>query len=326
MRSGMDARCMNSVISVGVMGLVMTLAGVDGWCPAAVAAAADTPAEQSVTTAPAQPPAVPCINGYAAATAAAQQAGAMLLVSVEPEVSDTDLVGSYLQQSDLQARFMASPTPWVFCRLPIDGLTAVDGEPIRLIDHPSLAELRQGPGLFAVDYAHPTATEGNKPVYGRIVSVLPRKPGKYYRFATSHIDELADMPAGTLTQRSMILAVRIHPENPRSTEGEADPVLASEAASHSEHQASLGNQGHHNWSTRSRRILSAVSHSVSSPVEVVAESWENQDLLDSCVDCVSSWRQSSGHWNAVRSRHKIFGFDIRRGLNGIWYATGIFAR
>ncbi len=135
MRSGMDARCMNSVISVGVMGLVMTLAGVDGWCPAAVAAAADTPAEQSVTTAPAQPPAVPCINGYAAATAAAQEAGAMLLVSVEPEVSDTDLVGSYLQQSDLQARFMASPTPWVFCRLPIDGLTAIDGEPIRLIDH-----------------------------------------------------------------------------------------------------------------------------------------------------------------------------------------------
>jgi len=266
------------------------------------------------------------INDYAAATEAARDAGAMLLVSIEPEVNDDDPVGSHLQQPDLQKRFAESATPWVFCRLPLEGTTAIKGEQIRLVDHPSLVELRRGAGVFTVDYAHEVPEDGSPPVYGRIVSILPRTPGKYYRFATSHIDELADMPAGTLTQRSMILAVRIHPERPRSTEGVADPVLASEAANHSKYQASLGNQGHHNWSTRSRRILSRVSHSISSPVEVVAESWENQDLLDSCVDCVSSWRQSSGHWNAVRSRHTIFGFDIRRGRNGIWYATGIFGR
>ena len=274
----------------------------------------------------APPPSVTCINDYAEATAAARDAGAMLLVSIEPEVSDDDLVGRYLQQPAIQNRFATSATPWVFCRLPLEGTTAVKGSQIRLVDHPSLVELRRGAGVFAVDYAHQAADDGSSSVYGRIVSILPRRPGKYYHFSTSHLDELADMPAGTLTQRSMILAVRIHPERPQSTEGEADPVLASEAASHSLYQASLGNQGHHNWSTRSRRILSRVSRPVSSPVEVVAESWENQDLLDSCVDCVSSWRQSSGHWNAVRSRHSIFGFDIRRGRNGIWYATGIFAR
>jgi hypothetical protein len=60
--------------------------------------------------------------------------------------------------------------------------------------------------------------------------------------------------------------------------------------------------------------------------EVCAESWENQDLLDSCVDCVASWRQSSGHWNAVRSPQAAYGYDIRRGSNGIWYATGIFMK
>ena len=268
---------------------------------------------------------VPCIHDYAAATAAAQEAGAMLLVSVEPTVSDDDLVGNYLAEPDLQARFRASETPWIFCRLPLEGTTAIDGEQMRLVDHPSLVELRRGPGLFTVDYAHGKGEEDSS-TYGRIVSILPRTPGKYYRFATSHIDELTDMPAGTLTQRSMILAVRIHPERPQSTDGEADAVLALEAATHSQHQADIGNQGHHNWSSRSKRILSRVSHPVSSPVEVVAESWENQDLLDSCVDCVKSWRQSSGHWNAVRSRHTLFGFDIRRGRNGIWYATGIFAR
>jgi hypothetical protein len=59
--------------------------------------------------------------------------------------------------------------------------------------------------------------------------------------------------------------------------------------------------------------------------EVVAESWPDQNLIDSCIDCVDSWRHSPGHWRAVRGRHRLFGFDIRRGRNGIWYGTGIFA-
>ena len=58
--------------------------------------------------------------------------------------------------------------------------------------------------------------------------------------------------------------------------------------------------------------------------EVVAESWPNETLVEACVECVDSWRQSPGHWSAVRSRHPLFGYDIKRGRNGIWYATGIF--
>ena len=58
--------------------------------------------------------------------------------------------------------------------------------------------------------------------------------------------------------------------------------------------------------------------------EVVAESWPGQDLVDAAEEAVHSWRQSPGHWSAVRSRQPVFGYDIKRGLNGIWYATGIF--
>ena len=60
------------------------------------------------------------------------------------------------------------------------------------------------------------------------------------------------------------------------------------------------------------------------PVEVVAESWPDQDLMDSCVDCVASWRQSEGHWNAVRCSKPVTAMTFREGSNGIWYATGIF--
>ena len=242
--------------------------------------------------------AVQRIDDYAAATEAARASGAMLLVAVESHGGE-----SSLDRPGLEERFAARGTPWVFCRP--DAATAAT-----LAADRGLVEMRGGAGLFVVDHAHDAWR-------GRIVSVLPQTPGKYYRFAPNHLDELASLPAGSLTQRSMILAVRLHPENPRSTEGFCDPGLCGEAEAHSAHQARIRRQGHHGWETRSQRLGGAAA-------EVCAESWENQDLLDSCVDCVASWRQSSGHWRGVSGSHSAYGYDIRRGSNGIWYATGIF--
>ena len=176
--------------------------------------------------------------------------------------------------------------------------------------------MRRGPGLFVIDHAHPEWD-------GRVVSILPRTPGKYYRFEASHIDELAALPAGSLTQRSMVLAVRIHPEHPQSTTGVCDPMLCREAAGHSGHQAAIRRQGHHGWDARSQRVVGALGGGGSAS-EVCAESWDNQDLLDSCIDCVASWRQSAGHWRSVSGPQSAYGYDIRQGGNGIWYATGIF--
>lgn len=242
--------------------------------------------------------AVQRIDDYAAASAAAESLGAMLLVSIERHVGE-----SPLDHPGLHRRMAEADTPWVFCRP--DGGTAA-----RLGGDPGLVEMRGGDGLFVVDHAHDAWR-------GRVVSVLPRTPGKYYRFEPHHLDELRSLPEGSLTQRSMILAVRLHPERPQSTAGSFDPVLAAEAEAHSAHQARIRRQGHHGWETRSRRLGGAAA-------EVCAQSWDHQDLMDSCVDCVASWRQSSGHWSAVARGHAAFGYDIRRGGDGIWYATGIF--
>jgi hypothetical protein len=253
----------------------------------------------TIPSSPAAPvSAVQRIDDYATATEAARAAGAMLLVSVEPNAAE-----SPLDRPGLEERFAAGGTPWVFCRPDAAAAAALAADP-------GLVEMRGGAGVFVVDHAHDAWR-------GRIVSVLPRTPGKYYRFEPSHLDELASLPEGSLTQRSMILAVRLHPERPRSTGGFCDPGLCGAAEAHSAHQARIHRQGHHGWETRSQRLGGAAS-------EVCAESWENQDLLDSCVDCVASWRQSSGHWRAVSGSHTAYGYDIRRGTNGIWYATGIF--
>ncbi len=210
---------------------------------------------------------------------------------------------------------------YVLVKLPVESEIKIKGESVQLLHHGAFSELRKGPGIAIVDFVHEESD-----YYGYVVSVMPFTPGKYYRFRPNHLETLLQLPAGTLTQRSMIFAVRIHPEKPASTNGENDPILLSEAKSHSNYQAQVRVQGHHHWESRFQRIIGRLLGRGKSgtPVEVVAESWPAQDLMDSCVDCVASWRHSEGHWSAVSARQASYGYDIRLSDNGIWYATGIF--
>ncbi|HET6881327.1 MAG TPA: hypothetical protein VFI31_14290 [Pirellulales bacterium] len=193
----------------------------------------------------------------------------------------------------------------------------VDGKEQRVLDHPAFQELNHSPGMAIIDFANP-----NTEHYGYVVTTLPFVPGKYYRFRPEHLAVALDLPAGTLTQRTLIFAVRIHPERPASTRGQIDPNLLKEAKSHSNYQATIRVQGHHHWGhrfPRLRRLLFGLQ-----PQEIVAESWPQEGLVDAAVDVVDSWHHSSGHWQAVYSNQNRFGYDMKKGGNGIWYATGLF--
>jgi hypothetical protein len=242
----------------------------------------------------------------------------MLLINFVPTSTSRaqqDLERAIAQRPDWQQKL----DRFVLCKVPATAEIPVKGEPITVLKHAAFGEMHGRPGVAVVDLA----SEG-EPHYGRVVSAFPFMTGKYYRWQTSHFAAVLDLPPGTITQRTMIWAVRTHPERPASTSGVQDPALATAARSHSQHQASIGVQGHHNWEGRFHRLRRLLGGGL--PVEVVAESWPGQTMIDSCVDCVHSWRQSSGHWSAVRSPQSRFGYDIRRGRNGIWYGTGIFLR
>jgi hypothetical protein len=202
-------------------------------------------------------------------------------------------------------------------RLPVDAEITVDGKPQRLLSFAAFSHLHGGPGFVLLDLQHEGTVH-----YGHAVNVLPYSSGKYYHWQNNSLSVVLDLPPGTLTQRTMIWAVRTHPEGPQSTYGAHHPTLANGAASHSSYQASIGQQGHQNFGSRFNHLSGATGGPVS---EVVAESWPGQNMIDSCIDCVQSWRGSSGHWRGVSGRHRAFGYDIRRGRNGIWYGTGIFA-
>jgi hypothetical protein len=190
------------------------------------------------------------------------------------------------------------------------------GEQVALLDHPAFSEMLRSPGLALIDMVEPDG-----PLHRQVVSVFPFTRGP---ISAEHLAILLDLPRGSLTQRTLIFAVRTHPESPASTTGHLSHVLARETESHSTHQANITLQGHHNWSSRFHAINAELPGGLAAR-EVCAESWPGQNLLEAAVDCVHSWRQSPGHWDAVSSPHILFAYDMKRGKNGIWYATGLFA-
>jgi hypothetical protein len=255
---------------------------------------------------------------YVAAYDEAKRDKKMLLISFVPDdkelLSLQDEMDCWIETDPEMCARMRELT---LARLAMTTQINEGGKRMRLIDSSGFRELG-GPGVAMLDLR-----DAKQPYYGRMVTALPFARGKYYRWQNSHLNAALELPSGSISQRTMIWAVRVHDESPASTAGDLHPALAQAAAEQSAYQAEIGVQGHHRWETRFHKIRLAARANVAS--EVVAESWPDENLIDACIDCVASWRHSPGHWQAVRTRHRLFGYDIRRGRNGIWYGTGIFA-
>ena len=200
--------------------------------------------------------------------------------------------------------------------LSIGATVEVEGETAPVAGHPAFEEMLGRPGVAILDFVDPDSE-----LYGRVVSTFPLT--RELRYNAEQMLVILGLPRATLTQRTLIYAVRIHPEKPASTNGQIDAYLLSEAQRHSAYQARIRLQGHHRWETRFHQISARLPAGLRA-VEVCAESWPGERLVEAAIECVRCWRFSSGHWSAVRADHRFYGYDMRRGSNGIWYATGIF--
>lgn len=287
-------------------GLVGGIAGCLFW--AAGAFAAEGPSSQ---------PGPAWLGDYALAVKTAQQEGKMLLIHFHTPGSEAC--------RRLESEALADPAVveklkrFALLKLPTDAevQTTEAGDNVVLLRHDAFAEMLGCPGLAIIDYAHRASAH-----YGHVVSVFPMTDNAAY--SAEQVGVMLDLPPGTLTQRTMVYAVRTHPERPASTHGHFDPTLASEAECHSEYQARIGSQGHHFWDVRFQRIIAGLPNGGGAR-EVCAESWPGQRLLESAIECVRCWRHSSGHWSAVSAYCPYYAYDIKRGANGVWYATGIVA-
>lgn len=256
------------------------------------------------------------MTNYENAVAKAKNEKKMLLVYLRPEQPDPQ-IGEFERRTLLDPQVMKELLRYVCVRIPETYVIEENGTKTRLLDHPSLVEMEHQPGLFIVDYA---STEAE--YYSQVVSVFPFLNGRPYNVEQMSI--ILTLPSGTLTQRTMIYAVRVHPERPKSILGRPDSFLFKEAEKHSAYQARIRLLGHHFWETRFHRIIQTL-RGESTASEVCAESWPGQGLLAAALECVRCWRLSPGHWRSVSSYQDAYGYDIKKGSDGIWYATGIFA-
>ncbi len=242
----------------------------------------------------------------------------MLLVYFEPD-KRTAASHAFEQKTLKDRQIQGRLSEFVLARLPVSATHEIEGQPQRLLAHRAFRYMERRAGLAIVDLKHL-----DEKFYGHTVSCLPFTSRARASFhSVGSVRTLLDLPAGTITQRTMVYAVRMHPERPRSTHGKFHPVLRDATERHSAHQARIRNLGHHNWGSRFQRITGQLNGRMAQ--EVCAQSWAGQTLVEAAIDCIHSWRQSGGHWSAVRGRHAMYAYDIKQGSDGIWYATGIFA-
>lgn len=295
--------------------LCAALAGTTGFALPTSAAASDAPSETAKERAE-----FDCLHwhtDYGQAVSAAKAGSRMLFIFFHATGDDAN-------RDAFEQRVLADPdiqrqlADYELLRLPLDAQIVVDGKRVRLLHHPAFEHMHRRQGVAVMDLANEGAA-----YYHHVVSAFPFKPGTYY--PKRKVDAILGLPPGTITQRTLIYAVRTHPDAPQSTAGAINPVLVKAAEKHSIHQASIRLQGHHNWDARFQQLGAQLPSEVL-PVEVAAESWPGETLVEAAEECVDCWRQSSGHWRAVRGRHPWFGYDMKRGSNGIWYATGIFGK
>lgn len=254
-------------------------------------------------------------QGYGPSMDLAKKSGKLLCIYF---FDDSSNMGIWPRWAELeQEEFPSIASQFVFCRIPIDQKESVNGEKIALLKHDAFREMQESPGIAIVD-----CTDENLATFGEVISVFPQSPTR--NLSPSVMQKLFRLPTGTLTQRSLTLAVSLHPDLPKSVQGTWHGVLVAAAESHSQHQADLRRQGHHQWSQRFQDLMRQLGGELK-PQEVCAESWPHQTLMDAAEECVSSWRHSPGHWQAVSSKQAAFAYDMKKGANGIWYATGIFA-
>lgn len=255
------------------------------------------------------------MTDYAEAMRAAEQQNKMLFVyfcggcGAEP-------CNRFKAETLDDARVQRKLKEYVCVQVPMDAKITVDGKEVKLIEHEAYREMLGRSGIAIVDYR-----SADTKLRGSVVSVFPITDQLWY--TPERMAVILELPSGTLTQRTLIYAVRIHPDHPASTDSEPLPYLFDEAQSHSQHQADIRLQGHHQWGTRFQRIVSRLPGGLSAK-EVCAESWPGENLVEAAIECVRCWRLSDGHWSAVRAPNRFFAYDMKRGNNGIWYATGIF--
>ena len=184
-----------------------------------------------------------------------------------------------------------------------------------LLKHDSFKYMYGRQGIAMIDLTDPDAA-----LHGQVISAHPFTPGRYSTVRGTKT--VLELPHGTVTQRALIYAVRIHPAAPVSTtDGKCHAYLCKMANESSKLMSQYGSVGHHDWGNRYGIIAAQTGRSASE----VAAMAGNIGLIDAAIQVVDQWYGSPSHWGIMSAPAAIFGYDLVRDSAGNWWGTGLFA-
>jgi len=254
---------------------------------------------------------------YAAAYQQARREGRLLFILFRDPAQERAADGyeaKVLSNDELRDALQGVVRVTVSTEATIPGRNGENGQ--RLLDHPAFRHQQGRQGIAVVDLSEPES-----PFYGKVVSAHVFSPDKHYTLHSTRT--ILTLPEGSITQRALVYALRMHPESPQSVYADVSRVLLEGANSHSRFMAQLGQVGHHNWGTRSQSITSQLGGGVG--VGEVAAMVHGATLIDAAKNCVNAWRNSPGHWALISGPTTLFGYDLVEAPDGSWYGAGIFA-
>lgn len=254
---------------------------------------------------------------YASAYRQAREEGKMLFVFFRDD--EHPRIADIYEKDVLASRELAEPlSATVRVVLPLTARRPfeVPEQPeLTLLSHSSMKYMYSRQGIVMIDLTSPDSEH-----YGRVVSAHPFSQGRHYTARATKI--VLGLPEGSVTQRALIYAVRMHPAPPVSTTaGKCHGYLCQQAQQSSRLMARYGSVGHHDWGTRSGEISAQTGRSAQ---EVAAMSG-NHSLIEAAIEVVNQWYGSPAHWGIMSAPAAIFGYDLVRDAAGNWWGTGLFA-
>lgn len=265
-------------------------------------------------------------ENYADAIADAKAKQQFLLVYFR-DAKESEVQRIFEQETLLDPEVNKALANYVLARIPVDTMsTKVTNK--RLIDRPAFGVMLGKAGYAIVDFKS-TGTSYYEyvvsgmpfvkfPILGGFSGVGGDYLAHYRPWRVNQFREALALPAQSIKVRSLIFAVRIHPDRYKSTIGSPFPLAVEIACDQSRRQSRMNNVTH------SGSRFGELAQFGGSASEIAAPTYSN-NITAASLEAVAGWSGSPPHLRDMRAAHKKYGYCLDKTENGRWFATGDFA-
>ena len=203
-----------------------------------------------------------------------------------------------------------------FVRLALPADTTIPGQEggTLLLEHRAFRHLNIQPGIVVVDLTDPESAW-----YGRVVSALPQPPSG--RFSADLIRPLLELPAGTVTHRTLLLALRnANPQSQFQTQ-DGSELLNQLADRNCRFMTQYGQAGAFDTAYRHSAIASQFGPGAQ-VAELTFATDDRQTIQDAAILAVESWVSDADQFRTLNGPANAYGLEMFQAPDsGRWFVT-----